>query len=69
MSDRMKNKLSHALKTHCESCRICHTERKPESVVSRILKWHKTWCPAWRAYQRYLEEEGQGEAEVTTQET
>ncbi len=55
MGSGIKDKLSTALKTHCESCGMCrYAEKKPESFIGRIVRWHKTWCPAWKAYQRHL---------------
>ncbi len=55
MSSGIKNKFSDALKTHCESCGVCrYAEKKPESFIGRFVGWHKTWCPAWKAYQRHL---------------
>jgi hypothetical protein len=29
-------------------------EKKPEALMSRIWKWHTTWCPGWKAYQKEL---------------
>jgi hypothetical protein len=29
-------------------------EKNPQSLVSRIWKWHTTWCPGWKAYQKEL---------------
>ena len=44
----------------CETCRFRkYAERKPNSIVSRIWRWHTGWCPAWRAYQKKLAEEQQ----------
>ncbi len=42
---------------HCETCRLRKlAERKPQSLIARIWRWHTGWCPGWKAYQRSLEE-------------
>ena len=45
-------------KYHCETCRLrALAERKPQSLIARIWRWHTGWCPGWKAYQRALEAE------------
>jgi len=29
-------------------------EANPGTLMSRIWKWHTTWCPGWNAYQKEL---------------
>jgi len=29
-------------------------EAHPEKLMSKIWKWHTTWCPGWKAYQKEL---------------
>jgi hypothetical protein len=29
-------------------------EKNPEAIMSKVWKWHTTWCPGWKAYQREL---------------
>jgi len=29
-------------------------EKKPDSIISRIWRWHTTWCPGWKKYQQEL---------------
>ncbi len=29
-------------------------DRKPDSVVGKIWKWHITWCPGWKSYLKSL---------------
>ena len=32
---------------------ICpYADRKPHSAFGRIMRWHRTWCPAWAAHTR-----------------
>jgi hypothetical protein len=32
-------------------------EANPKSLMSRIWRWHTTWCPGWKAYQKSLKEQ------------
>ncbi|MBM4329482.1 MAG: hypothetical protein FJ118_20245 [Deltaproteobacteria bacterium] len=46
------------MKSSCATCRIReYAERKPNSLIARIWRWHTGWCPGWKAYQRELSEE------------
>ena len=37
----------------CHNCGICPlAARKPESTFERVMRWHRTWCPAWNAHTR-----------------
>jgi hypothetical protein len=39
----------------CESCPIRKkAEAKPTTLWARLWRWHTTWCPGWKAYQKYL---------------
>ncbi|MBP7736441.1 MAG: hypothetical protein KA369_10755 [Spirochaetes bacterium] len=39
----------------CEHCKFRnYSEKNPEKLISRIWKWHTTWCPGWKKYQREL---------------
>jgi hypothetical protein len=39
----------------CETCRLRRrAEARPDSWLSRLWRWHTTWCPGWRAYQAHL---------------
>jgi hypothetical protein len=41
----------------CEGCGLRRrAERKPDSLVARIWRWHTTWCLGWEAYQLSLSE-------------
>ena len=47
----------------CETCKLrSYAERKPNSLISKIWRWHTKWCPGWKAYQakmtRQQEESG-----------
>jgi hypothetical protein len=46
--------------THpCESCAIrAQAEANPKTFKARLWKWHTTWCPGWKAYQKSLQEKG-----------
>ena len=46
---------SKKMSSNCESCKIRnYTERKPNSIISKLWRWHTKWCPGWKAYQREL---------------
>jgi hypothetical protein len=35
----------------CHSCAICaFAAKKPNSAFERVMRWHRTWCPAWNAH-------------------
>ncbi|MBN1691425.1 MAG: hypothetical protein JW901_10410 [Dehalococcoidia bacterium] len=39
-------------------CADCPMKKKaeanPRTLMSRIWKWHTTWCPGWNAYRKEL---------------
>ena len=40
-----------ALANHCHSCKICPiADKKPESILGKIMRWHRSWCPAQAAH-------------------
>jgi len=40
----------------CENCPIRRrAEKKPNSLIAKIWKWHTGWCPGWKAYQKSLD--------------
>lgn len=45
------------------SCATCpmrkKAEEKPKSLLARFWRWHTTWCPGWKAYQKALAEADQ----------
>ena len=41
--------------TRCAHCRWhARAEAKPDSLLSRLWRWHTRWCPMWKSYQRHL---------------
>ena len=37
----------------CEDCPIrCRAVKKPASIFGRIHRWHRTWWPGYKIYQR-----------------
>jgi hypothetical protein len=35
----------------CHNCGICpFAARKPDSKFAGVMRWHRTWCPAWNAH-------------------
>jgi len=59
------------MKFNCEHCRFrAYAERKPNSLIARLWRWHATWCPGWKAYQRELaarENERTAEADAASE--
>jgi len=42
-------------KHRCEDCGARkHAEAHPESLRARLWRWHTSWCPGWKSYQRSL---------------
>ena len=42
----------------CENCPIRKkAEAKRQSWFARLWRWHTTWCPGWKAYQKSLAEQ------------
>jgi hypothetical protein len=40
---------------HCGQCFLRkYAERKPDTAIARLWRWHTGWCPGWKAYQRFL---------------
>lgn len=51
MTESLKNKHN------CENCWLRRrAEARPNSWLARFWRWHTTWCPGWRAYQKDLAE-------------
>lgn len=43
----------------CETCKMrLKAEANPKSFWSRLWRWHTTWCPGWKKYQKHLEAQG-----------
>jgi hypothetical protein len=39
----------------CADCPIrCQAMKKPHSVFAQMHRWHQTWWPGWKIYQREL---------------
>ena len=46
-----------ALAGLCRRCGICpYAVRRPDSVLDKVMRWHRTWCPAWKAHTRVFGE-------------
>ena len=40
-----------ALAGLCHHCGICpYAATRPDSILERTMRWHRTWCPAWNAH-------------------
>jgi hypothetical protein len=39
----------------CETCTMRKkAEANPKALMSRLWRWHTSWCPGWKAYQLHL---------------
>jgi len=46
------------MKSRCETCSMRkRAEKNPNSIISKIWRWHTGWCPGWKAYQKELAEQ------------
>ncbi len=53
----MRAKRNREMKSNCDKCKLrSRAEKKPNSIIARIWKWHTGWCPGWKAYQKELAE-------------
>jgi hypothetical protein len=44
----------------CATCGLrARSEKNPKSLIARLWRWHTTWCPGWKAYQKALAAEQQ----------
>jgi len=35
----------------CHNCGICpYADKRPRSVFGKLMRWHRGWCPAWKAH-------------------
>ena len=52
----------------CNSCPLCrYARKKPDSLLGKIVCWHGSWCPAWKAWEQVYGEVAA--AEVIVKET
>ncbi len=43
---------------NCENCGLRkRAEANPNKWWARLWRWHTSWCPGWKAYQRSLTEQ------------
>ncbi len=43
-------------KSRCADCPIRRrAEAKRQTLLARLWRWHITWCPGWKAYQKQLQ--------------
>ena len=43
----------------CEKCPLRRrAEKNPGGLLGRLWRWHTSWCPGWRRYQKSLERKG-----------
>jgi len=46
----------------CAECSMkARYDKNPDSIISRIWKWHLGWCPGWKSYLKSLPENERNE--------
>jgi hypothetical protein len=41
----------------CVTCPMrLRAEKKPQSLLARLWRWHTGWCPGYKKYQRWCAE-------------
>jgi hypothetical protein len=57
----MTNQPTSASEMSCANCPMRkRSEANPKAFLSRLWRWHTTWCPGWKAYQTTLAAESAG---------
>ena len=47
------------IESKCYTCgRRALAEKRPDSLLPRLWRWHTGWCPGWKAYVKELESKG-----------
>lgn len=47
------------IESGCHACALrSGAEAKPNSLLSKLWRWHTGWCPGWRAYVKELTAKG-----------
>ena len=37
----------------CDTCPVCKAARnKPDTRFGRVMAWHGSWCPFWKAHEQ-----------------
>jgi hypothetical protein len=50
-SARDDSLVTRALAGLCHHCGICpYAATRPDSILEKTMRWHRTWCPAWKAH-------------------
>ena len=45
--------MTKRLAKHCDDCKLCtHARENPDTMFGKVVHWHGTWCPAWKARQK-----------------
>lgn len=70
MNAQTHNAAKHSLPTKalagfCHSCGICpYADKKQGSTFEQLMRWHRTWCPAWNAHTKVYGEKPLAEHET-----
>jgi hypothetical protein len=45
--------ITRSLAGVCHKCGICaYAHKKKGSSFEKVMRWHRTWCPAWAAHSK-----------------
>jgi len=45
--------VTKALADFCHKCSICpYADKRPNSAFGKLMRWHRTWCPAYIAHKK-----------------
>ena len=49
--DKQFGLVTRILARSCHNCRMCsYADRKSDLALGKLIRWHRTWCPAWAAH-------------------
>jgi len=55
MANQFDNLMAVIAKSHCSKCKLRqYAERKPDSFITKLWRWHAGWCPVSKVYERNL---------------
>lgn len=50
----------------CETCPACrHARNHPETRFGRVMAWHGSWCPFWKAHEQVYGTEPTGKNKIS----
>lgn len=57
-------------KMSCSNCMLRRrAEAKPNGWLAKLWRWHTSWCPGWKSYQKALAERDAAEHDTAQHDT